>query len=32
VSENAGNMLCARVAKEVYDYFNPAPAAAAARK
>jgi beta-lactamase class A len=30
VSENAGNVLCARVAKEVYDYFNPAPAAAAA--
>jgi beta-lactamase class A len=22
VSENAGNMLCARVAKEVYDYFS----------
>jgi beta-lactamase class A len=32
VSENAGNMLCAHVAKEVYDYFNPAPAAAAAGK
>jgi beta-lactamase class A len=32
VSENAGNLLCARVAKEVYDYFNPAPAAAAAGK
>ena len=26
-SDNAGNMLCARVAKEVYDYFNPAPVA-----
>lgn len=24
VSENAGNMLCAKVAKEVYDHFNPA--------
>ena len=24
--------VCARVAKEVYDYFNPAPAAAAAGK
>lgn len=30
VSENAGNMLCARVAKEVYDYFNPRPATAKA--
>jgi beta-lactamase class A len=30
VSENAGNMLCARVAKEVYDYFNPAPVTAKA--
>jgi beta-lactamase class A len=25
VSENAGNMLCARVAKEVYDYFTTKP-------
>jgi len=25
VSENAGNMLCARVAKEVYDYFAAPP-------
>jgi beta-lactamase class A len=23
VRDNAGNMLCAQVAKEVYDYFNP---------
>jgi beta-lactamase class A len=23
VKDNAGNMLCAKVAKEVYDYFNP---------
>jgi beta-lactamase class A len=23
VSENAGNLLCAKVAKEVYDHFNP---------
>jgi beta-lactamase class A len=23
VSENAGNMLCARVARAVYDHFNP---------
>ena len=23
LSENAGNMLCAKVAKEVYDHFNP---------
>ena len=30
VSENAGNVLCARVAKEVYDYFNPRPATAKA--
>ncbi len=29
-SDNAGNMLCARVAREVYDYFNPAPAAVTA--
>jgi beta-lactamase class A len=26
VSENAGNMLCARAAKEVYDYFTAKPA------
>lgn len=26
VSENAGNMLCARVAKEVYDHFSAKPA------
>src|SRR5262249_46309780 len=29
--ENAGNLLCAKVAKEVYDYFKK-PAAAAAGK
>ena len=23
VSENEGNALCAKVAKEVYDHFNP---------
>jgi len=24
-SDNAGNLLCARVAREVFDYFNPSP-------
>jgi hypothetical protein len=23
-ADNAGNLLCAKVAKEVYDYFTPA--------
>ncbi|HEV3082876.1 MAG TPA: serine hydrolase, partial [Gemmataceae bacterium] len=23
VKDNAGNMICAKVAKEVYDHFNP---------
>jgi beta-lactamase class A len=30
VLDNAGNLFCARVAKEVYDYFGSKPSAPAA--
>ena len=30
VVDNAGNLFCARAAKEVYDYFNSKPGASSA--